>query len=324
MNILSTLTDVLMKGTVSLPTNKAFSVDALLKAANVELYKTESGVIDSRLKKAKSNKDNKDNKNEEAELLVPVDVAAKPEPDTNLLKPHQDAYSGHPSRLAVLDRTLCMARKIDDNDVIAGTNIGDAGANGKFYGEKQCARKPKEGNLCAICTKKDREAKADPTKAINGWYGRLDEELYWKAFVIGCKHFFVRYPNGIAGDPTTAPIAPITENEMREAPLPSESQKTKKTPQKRIKKTVVIEEPKESIASEEPKESIAIDVEVKECEWKTMFHNGMALIRNLKNGNVYQANSDFSTREEMVMKDKFEGRWVNGELDPYAEEIHDE
>lgn len=309
---------------MSLPANKAFSVDALLKAANIELYKTESGAIDSRLKKTKSNKDNKDNKDnkhEEAELLVPVDVAAKAEPDTNLLKPHQDAYSGHPSRLAVIDRTLCMARKIDDNDVIAGTNIGDAGANGKFYGEKQCARKPKEGNLCAICTKKDKEAKADPTKAINGWYGRLDEELYWKAFVVGCKHFFVRYPNGIASDPTTAP-AKSEPVPIEPAVQSTDTEKPVKSPQKRVKKAVAIIEM--SLEEKKEKESVAVDTEVKECNWKTMFHNGMALIRNLKNGNVYQANSDFSTRAEMVMKDKFEGRWIDGDLDPYAEEVQDE
>ena len=55
-----------------------------------------------------------------------------------------------------------------------------------------------------------------------------------------------------------------------------------------------------------------------------MFHNGMALVRNLQNGNVYQANSEGSTYEEMVNKDKFEGRWIDGDLDPYANEVEDE
>ena len=329
--VLSTFADVLNKCAEGLPANTAISMDALLMAENLELYKTESGEIDTRLKKPSKGK--KAPTDAEAALLVPVD-ADMPSGPVTALKPHQDAYSGHPTRLSVLDVALCVARKIDENAIIPGTNIGEPGANGKFYGEKQCTRKPKEGKLCTICAKKDKEAKAEPEKNINGWYGRLDEELYWKAFVIGCKHFFVRYPKGIAGDPTTAPASvqePIPASVPASAPAPApaseplpsnvsdESPKVKKIPQKRVKKAVALIE-----SAIEPKESVAVDCDIKECEWKTMFHNGMALIRNLKNGNVYQANSDFSTREEMVMKDKFEGRWIDGELNSYAEEIHDE
>ena len=66
---------------------------------------------------------------------------------------------------------------------------------------------------------------------------------------------------------------------------------------------------------------MAVATAVKECEWAKMVYNGMNLVRNLKNGNVYQANTDFSTPEEMVLRDKFEGRWVDGDLDNYAVEV---
>jgi hypothetical protein len=55
-----------------------------------------------------------------------------------------------------------------------------------------------------------------------------------------------------------------------------------------------------------------------------MFHAGQALIRNLKNNNVYEANLDFEDHEKMVKRDKFVGQWIDGELNPYAEEYQED
>ena len=340
----------MLKSLPSLAPNKGFSIDAMLKNEGVELFKSDAGFVEQRQKKMRKTQDKAIVKAEaeaenaaasaspaslepaspvpkakkvkkitkisdgDAALLAPVDADVVG-PVVGGTKPHQDAYSGHASRLQTLDVTKCMGRRIDEDSPLAGTVKGDAGAKIKFFPEKQCSKTPKEGKLCDTCAKLDAEAKADPTKAVKRWFGRLDEPLYWHALVVGSKHFFDKYPNGLQADPTTAPIkiagAEQVEPKAKKAPKEPKKQAKKDTPEPASEPVV------------EPTESVAVDAEVKECDWMILLHNGMVLIRNLKNGNVYQANNACETHEEMVMRDKFEGRWIDGNLDVHADEVDD-
>jgi hypothetical protein len=104
-----------------------------------------------------------------------------------------------------------MGRKIDEKNPVPGTRKGDAGATIKMYPEKQCPKKPLPGQkLCKICNEKAEESKANPATVPTGYFGRLDEPLFHMARVIGCGYFFEKYPNGLAEDPTTAPVAKET------------------------------------------------------------------------------------------------------------------
>lgn len=115
-----------------------------------------------------------------------------------------DNFSTHPSRLTEIDPSLCMARRIDEEHPLRGTRKEDIGSNGMVYPELQCKKKPVSGNnLCVSCEKKYVRAKQDPETFHRGWYGRLDEPMYYKACVVGCGHYFKKYPNGIPGDPAT-------------------------------------------------------------------------------------------------------------------------
>ena len=367
-SILSVLSEVL-KSVGTFPPNKVVHLDPLLKAANIELFANELGVLESRLKKvhkdkaikkaeaaaaaaasaapsaepsaepsapatteAKPKQTQKRAKKSDEALLAPVDAHVQGE--ANVLKPYQDAFVQHPSRLKVIDPTKCLGRKTEEQNPIAGTRKGDPGANGQYFPETQCKKKPVEGKLCDVCARKDVEAKADPTKQIPRWHGRLDEEVYWHAFVVGSKHFVSRYPNGISGDPLSVAAASTDAAAAAPAVVPAAKAKAKaKAPRAKKAKEQTTEtndsieekEPKEPKESKEPaEESVAVsEVAVKVCEWKTMFHAGQALIRNLKNNNVYEANLDFEEHEQMVKRDKFVGQWIDGDLDPYAEEYQE-
>ena len=354
-NVLSVLSEAVTKGLVDHVPNKAFSVDAMLKAQNIELFKNDAGVVEIRAKKIRKTQDKGIAKaeiaavaavattvpvapvsvadpviepapapapvsvadpvvepasapakkpvkkakvvtGEEAAMLAPVDNVVVSVPAN---KPYQDAYSDHPSRLKVLDLHRCMGRRINEDEPLHGTRKGDPGANGKFFVETQCVKKPKEGKLCTVCVKMETAAKADTSKAVPRWYGRLDEPMYWNAYVVGCANFFVKYKNGLASDPLTAPKSASSSVDSSVVEKPTKKQKK----------------------PESVEESVAVDSAAKECEWVKLVHNGMHLVRNLTNGNVYQANTDLATPGEMVLRDKYEGRWIDGDLDSYAEEV---
>lgn len=110
----------------------------------------------------------------------------------------KDPMNTHPSRLQEINNTLCMARKIDEENPLVGTRPGDEGANGMVWPELQCPKKPLKGEaLCLTCKKKQQKSSETSDGAVRGWYGRLDEPLYYKAGVVGCGHFHKKYPNGI-------------------------------------------------------------------------------------------------------------------------------
>ena len=73
-------------------------------------------------------------------------------------------------------------------------------------------------------------------------------------------------------------------------------------------------------AKKSKKTSVAADGGAKAVEWVTFLSDGIPLIRNTKTGNVYQCDRTKHRLEDMVQRDKFEGKWRDGRLDPYANE----
>jgi hypothetical protein len=210
-----------------------------------------------------------------------------------------DPLRGHSSRLAVVDATLCQGRRIDEKNPIVGTRKDDEGSNGMFYPEKQCSKKPTPGQkLCNICAKKDEVAKTTTT-VDKTWYGRLDEPLYHNAKIVGCKHFFEKYPTGLKNDPTTHAAVP-------EVVVAKKAKKAKVAGKK-----------------EADTEAVAValtSVAPKTVEWITFLHEGKPHIRNTSDGKVYMCDLSKSTREDSVVSENFVGRWTDGALDKFATE----
>lgn len=298
----------------------------------------------------------KTTKTEEVALLVPVDSAVA---NTSVIR---DPYASHKYRLATIDGTLCMGRKIDEKNPVPGTRKGDAGASIKMYPEKQCPKKPLPGQkLCKICNEKDQESNANPAAVPTGYFGRLDEPLFHMARVIGCGYFFEKYPNGLAEDSTTAPVETTVTEPKAAEPKAAEP----KAAEPKVAKTKVVKpkvaKPKaettaetaaETAAVAEPKAAEPKAAETKAAEpkakkprakkltttnttvaasdqgpvkpeWVTFLYESRVHIRNLKDGRTYEADCSKTEHEQMVKKDSYKGRWRDGALDIYTPEEDD-
>lgn len=239
-------------------------------------------------------------------LLAPVDATATATATVavTVAPTTADPLKGHKYRLQTVDAALCVARKIDQKNPIPGTRKGDEGATKMYWPEKQCSRKPMPGQpLCKQCTEKEDDVKAE--REYKDWYGRLDQPIIHTAMVIGCGQFFEKYPKGLLNDPTTAPpAAPAAAAPT--APATAAAPAAKKT---RVTKAKTLP----------AAESVAVtDEAVPEAKWETFLHESRPLIRNLKSQKVYEVNPHKTTHEDMVLRDKCVGRWVDGALDPYA------
>ena len=105
--------------------------------------------------------------------------------------------------------------------------------------------------------------------------------------------------------------APAEEAAVPEAAAAAEKPKKPRAPRK----------PKAAAAATSAaEESVAAAEEPKTVEWITFLHLGHPRIRNVKTGNVYQVDDTKGTLEEMVLRDKYEGRWIDGALNEFAEE----
>ena len=237
-----------------------------------------------------------------AELLAPVDAAPVVAAVVTPSSTADDPLKNHKYRLQAIDAALCMARKIDLKNPIPGTRKGDEGATKMYWPEKQCSRKPLPGQaLCKQCAEKEEDVKAE--REYKDWYGRLDQPIIHTAMVIGCGQFFEKYPKGLLNDPTTAPppaaVAPVAAKSVKKA---------------RVTK-----------AKPAAAESVAVtDEAVPDAKWECFLYESRPLIRNLKSHKVYEVNPHKTSHEEMVLRDKCVGRWVNGVLDPYAAGDSDE
>jgi hypothetical protein len=176
--------------------------------------------------------------------------------------------------------------------------------------------------------------------------------MYAKARIIGSEWFLTKYPAGIAEAPITVAATsaatveptkakkakkPAAESEpdtavepvavpvkakkaKKPAAEPPESTATETTPVK-MKKAVV---ESDSAAVTKPvkvkKASVAADGDAHSVEWVTFVFDGTPLVRHTKTGNVYQCDRTKHRLEDMVQRDKYEGKWRDGRLDPYADE----
>ena len=266
-------------------------------------------------------------------LLEPVDTKSTV---TSSLVPITDPYSGHKYRLAAYDPTVCTGRKVDEKVVVPGTDPKDTGHNGKIFAEKQCSKTPMPGQaLCKTCCEKDDAIKKDPTKKDKRWNGRLDEPMFDQAYVIGSNYFFKKYPNGLLNDPTTAPInvtavatapkpAPVaTAPAPTTAPVNTivETKEVKEKKPRAKKGQADLSDTKASVANTEVAPIVP--------EFVTFLCDsdgtGKKLhIRIVSNGKTYKADSMKKTPQEMVIRDKYVGRWQNDALNVNASESDDD
>lgn len=280
----------------------------------------------------------------EAELLAPADddtAATATSSAAAATLGATDEFRGNKYRLQAISPALCVGRRYDEKNPVVGTRTEDEGANGILFPELQCTKKPVAGCLlCTVCAKNEAEYKENPSKPPKRWYGRLDEPVYATARVIGSEWFLTKYPSGIEGArPSTLAEKPKKAKKTATPPPPSEEEEdepaaaaptTKAEKPKKVKKDKAPTPPAEEEPAAAPapaakkpdakKASVASSTAPKDAEWVTFFSDGVLLIRHTKAGNVYQCDQSKHRLEDMVQRDKFEGKWRGGRLDPYGEE----
>jgi hypothetical protein len=249
-----------------------------------------------------------------------------------------DPLRHHKYRIATYDTTLCVARKTDEKNPIVGTRPGDEGSKKMFYPEKQCSKKPLAGGaLCKLCSEKDVASKAN--QEVKAWYGRLDEPLHPQAYVVGSECFYTKYPQGLLNDPTTRPpiaaggavvaVAAVAASETKATKVTKVTKvtKAKKAPAKGTVVTVVTVAAKEAASAEavvetadSAVESVAVETAPEIIRHVIFLHKGKSYVRDAKNGNVY-THKVMTTAAETVRSENYAGRWMDGEIKPYEDEV---
>jgi hypothetical protein len=259
-----------------------------------------------------------------------------------------DPLRNHKYRLQSINTTLCMGRKVDLKNKIAGTQKEDSGSNGIFWTEKQCSKAPETGEkLCRFCKDKDDEVKSGKT-ADKHWFGRLDEPIYFKACVVGCGDFFVKYPAGIPGDASTAPPAeyvvkapegvvaskkrgPKPKADTEAAPIAPTAAAAAETAEvaavvpKAAKTAAVAKKekaPTVPAATKTKKVTVAKTAAVAiEAVWVVLMYEGRVVARNTKTNYVYEIDADIVDEGadigKLVKKNDYIGVWKSGAVDAY-------
>jgi hypothetical protein len=243
-----------------------------------------------------------------------------------------DPLKDHKYRLQTLDPEFCRGRKVNEKTPLPGTAPQDAESNGQVYAELQCPKKVKKGELlCEACKEKDDEYKADPSTFLKRWWGRLDEEMFPRAMVVGCHHFYEKYPYGLPGDSTTAaPEAWLAEN----AAIVKKFNAKAKTAEKKASpaKAAPAPETPRGGAGAPPEESpvpatsaAAAAAEPSANEpWAPYLHECRLHVYEKATGKCYLAKTDgsYKTYEEMKDEAEYVGRYdpATNELNPYGEE----
>jgi hypothetical protein len=265
-----------------------------------------------------------------------------------------DPLRNHKYRLQSINATLCMGRKLDLKNQIAGTRKDDAGSNGIFWTEKQCSKAPETGEkLCRFCKDKDDEVKSGKT-ADKHWFGRLDEPIYFKACIVGCGDFFVKYPAGIPGDVSTAPPAEyvvkapegVVASKKRgpkpkaEAAKPAAAKPAAEAAPiapkavdaaaevvavvvpKAAKAAVAKKEKAPAATTKTKKVTVAKTAAVPiEADWVVLMYEGRVVARNTKTNYVYEIDADIVDEGadigKLVKKNDYIGVWKSGAVDAY-------
>ena len=242
-----------------------------------------------------------------------------------------DPLKDHKYRLQTLDPDFCRGRKVNEKMPLPGTAPQDADSNGQVYAELQCPKRVKKGELlCEACKEKDDEYKADSSKSLKRWWGRLDEEMFPRAMVLGCHHFYEKYPYGIPGDATTAaPEAWLSEN----ASIVKKFKAKAKTVEKKVTAptaAAVAETKPRGGAGGPPEDStptlvatVATGPSADE-PWAPYLHECRLHVYEKATGKCYLAKTDgsYKTYEEMKDEAEYVGRYdpATNELNPYGEE----
>ena len=109
-------------------------------------------------------------------------------------------------------------------------------------------------------------------------------------------------------EPTEEPAAepePEAEPEAEPEPEPKPAKKPKKA---KAEPEPEKAEPKAEKPKAKPAKSVSAAGPARAVEWVTFLHDGVALIRHTKTNNVYQCDTSKRALEDMVERDKFEGK----------------
>ncbi len=153
----------------------------------------------------------------------------------------------------------------------------------KVYDVKQCSRVRAKGEL--LCSKCDEyyTAYKEKSKGKANWEGFINEIPLDHLHVVGSKWFKEQYPAGIP-DATIIPTLP-------EVPDPT-------------------------------KETLLENTPVKEVKWVLIKINGIQHIYNSYDRRAYRADVT-KTGEDQILWDQYEGKYIDGTLDSYAEETEE-
>jgi hypothetical protein len=154
----------------------------------------------------------------------------------------------------------------------------------KVYETKQCIRVRAKGEL--LCSKCEEyyTAYKEKSKGKANWEGFINETPLDHLHVVGSKWFREHYPSGIVSE-TPDTIAAVPADPVQEVLL------AETTP-------------------------------VKEVKWVNIKIGGIQYIYNSLDRRTYRADMT-KTGEDQIQWDNYEGKYINGTLDPYAEETED-
>lgn len=232
--------------------------------------------------------------------------------EVNLDEMCGDALSNKPATferdrkfmLASIDHSKCLARK-----------LGDKIPNTKPLAcyEKQCSRKAASGQqICETC-KGMKDKSEDPSVKIQmrrDWHGLVTEAYLEHSTLVGGAWYSKHYPMGL---PDSAAEAPAPEKKAK-ASKKEEASAVKVTKAEIAKAEVTKEEPAKE--AEVTAEAATSANEVDIADWTPMWHNGVSMMRNIKDGRVYKCDE---TKRGAASIDFTEplGRWTDGELDAF-------
>ena len=177
----------------------------------------------------------------------------------------------------------CLARMVQKKNVIPGTE------NNKVYETKQCSRVRAKGELLCPKCEEYYTAFKGKSKGKANWEGFINETPLDHLHVIGSKWFHEHYPSGIVSESIVS--VPSTIPNLVTAPPIQEVLLAETTP-------------------------------VKEVKWINIKIGGIHYIYNSNDRRTYRADMTKSG-EDQIQWDTYEGKYINGILDPYAEETED-
>jgi hypothetical protein len=154
----------------------------------------------------------------------------------------------------------------------------------KVYEVKQCNRNRAKGELLCPKCEEFYTAFKDKSKLKKKWNGFINEIPLEHLHIVGSKWFTEAYPMGLSEIPTTG--VAVTH----------------------------------AVPSDPAQETVLENKAIQEVKWATVKLNGIHYIYNIRDRRIYRA--DISKEGEEQIQN-YEGKYINGEIDPYAEETEE-